>query len=80
LGQVSALAPDYDKAKVAAARLFKIFDRKSLIDSSSENGLRPVRTISLMSDIFEGPISVSVLFVRYGLQEFSISSYCTRKP
>jgi len=80
LGQVSALAPDYEKAKVAAARLFKIFDRKSLIDSSSENGLRPVRTISLMSDIFEGPISGSVLFVRYGLQECSISSCCTRKP
>ena len=43
LGQVSALSPDYEKAKVAAARLFKIFDRKSAIDSSSEDGLRPVR-------------------------------------
>ena len=43
LGQVSALSPDYEKAKVAAARLFKIFDRKSAIDSSSEDGLTPVR-------------------------------------
>ena len=32
LGQISAFAPDYVKAKVAAARLFKIFDRESLIE------------------------------------------------
>ena len=42
LGQVSAFSPDYEKAKIAAARLFRIFDRKSLIDSSSEDGLTPV--------------------------------------
>ena len=47
LGQISALSPDYEKAKIAAARLFKIFDRKSLIDSSSEDGLTPVRTFSI---------------------------------
>ena len=46
LGQVSAFTPDYEKARIAAARLFKIFDRKSLIDSSSEDGLTPVRIIS----------------------------------
>ena len=46
LGQVSALSPDYEKARVAAARLFRIFDRKSLIDSSSEDGLTPVRIVS----------------------------------
>ena len=43
LGQLSAMSPDYEKAKIAAARLFKIFDRKSAIDSSSEEGLTPVR-------------------------------------
>jgi len=43
LGQLSAISPDYEKAKIAAARLFKIFDRKSAIDSSSEDGLTPVR-------------------------------------
>lgn len=48
LGQVSAFAPDYEKAKIAAARLFRIFDRKSLIDSSSEDGLKPV---SILIDI-----------------------------
>jgi len=47
LGQVSALSPDYEKAKLAAARLFKIFDRKSAIDSSSADGLRPVRIFSI---------------------------------
>jgi len=50
LGQVSALSPDYEKAKLAAARLFKIFDRKSAIDSSSEDGLRPVRILSICVD------------------------------
>lgn len=48
LGQISALSPDYDKAKVAAARLFKLFDRKTLIDSSSEDGLIPVSTSQLI--------------------------------
>jgi len=43
LGQLSAISPDYEKAKIAAARLFKIFDRKSAIDSFSEDGLTPVR-------------------------------------
>ena len=46
LGQLSALSPDYEKAKIAAARLFKIFDRKAAIDSSSEDGLTPVRMFS----------------------------------
>ena len=45
LGQLSAISPDYEKAKIAAARLFKIFDRKSPIDSSSEEGLTPVRSV-----------------------------------
>lgn len=46
LGQVSALSPDYEKARVAAARLFRLFDRRTLIDSSSEDGLTPVRVLS----------------------------------
>ncbi|XP_074620270.1 ATP-dependent translocase ABCB1-like [Acropora palmata] len=67
LGQVSALAPDYDKAKVAAARLFKIFDRKSLIDSSSENGLRPssvTGTIQLRSVRFRYPTRQNIKVLR----------------
>ena len=41
-GQFSALTPDYVKAKVAAGRLFKLFDRIPLINSDSDEGLHPV--------------------------------------
>lgn len=41
-GQISALTPDYVKAKVAAGRLFKLFDRIPLINSDSDEGLHPV--------------------------------------
>ena len=37
-GQASSFAPDYGKAKIAAARLFALFDRVPPIDSSSESG------------------------------------------
>jgi hypothetical protein len=37
-GQASSFAPDYGKAKIAAARLFALFDRVPPIDSSSEAG------------------------------------------
>ena len=47
LGQISAMSPDYEKAKIAAARLFRIFDQKSLIDSSSQDGLTPVRKFTI---------------------------------
>ncbi|KAK3736374.1 hypothetical protein QZH41_006151 [Actinostola sp. cb2023] len=40
-GQVSAFSPDYVKAKIAAARLFKLFDRVPLIDSSCNEGNTP---------------------------------------
>ena len=41
-GQASSFAPDYGKAKMAAARLFDLFDRVPPIDSSSEAGDRLV--------------------------------------
>ena len=37
-GQASSFAPDYGKAKIAAARLFALFDRVPSIDSSSPDG------------------------------------------
>ncbi|XP_028400885.1 multidrug resistance protein 1-like isoform X2 [Dendronephthya gigantea] len=40
-GQISALTPDYVKAKIAAARLFKLFDTTPIIQSDSEEGLKP---------------------------------------
>ena len=41
-GQISAMTPDYLKAKVAAGRLFKLFDRVPVIQSDSDEGLQPV--------------------------------------
>ena len=63
LGQISAFAPDYVKAKVAAARLFKIFDRGSFIDSSSEDGLKPVRVFFYFRsrEVVERSVNVSTL-------------------
>ncbi|PFX21918.1 Multidrug resistance protein 1 [Stylophora pistillata] len=67
LGHLSALSPDYEKAKMAAARLFKIFDRKSLIDSSSQEGLTPSSlsgTIQLRSVRFRYPTRPDVKVLR----------------
>ena len=44
LGQANSFAPSYSKAKQAARRVFALLDRKSSIDSSSDNGIRPVST------------------------------------
>ncbi len=41
LGRVYSQLPDQSKATQAAKTAFKIIDRKSLIDSMSEEGLRP---------------------------------------
>ncbi|XP_078519788.1 ATP-dependent translocase ABCB1-like isoform X2 [Lissotriton helveticus] len=38
IGQYSVLAPDFGKAKVAVQRIAKLFERKPLIDSYSEEG------------------------------------------
>ena len=42
IGRVNAFAPDYSKAKVAAAKLFALFDQKSAIDPWSNRGIKPV--------------------------------------
>ena len=41
-GQVASFAPNYLKAKVSAARIFKLLDRVPPIDSKSESGEKPV--------------------------------------
>ncbi|XP_060052276.1 phosphatidylcholine translocator ABCB4 isoform X1 [Erinaceus europaeus] len=41
LGHASSFALDYAKAKLSAAHLFMLFERQPLIDSYSEEGLRP---------------------------------------
>ena len=42
VGNASSFAPDYGKAKVAAARLFKLFDTQPPIDSYSDEGEKVV--------------------------------------
>jgi len=42
VSQNSSFAPDYAEAKVSAARLFDVFDRKPKIDPSSDEGHAPV--------------------------------------
>ena len=42
VGQASQFAPDYGKAKAAAAKMFALFDRQPAIDSYSTVGEKPV--------------------------------------
>ncbi len=42
MGDSLIYAPDYTKARLAAARVFDLLDFKPSIDSSSKDGLRPV--------------------------------------
>lgn len=42
VGQAVAFAPNYSKAKVAAARVFAMLERIPAIDTSSDAGLKPV--------------------------------------
>uniref|UniRef100_A0A2K5CHH3 ATP binding cassette subfamily B member 4 n=1 Tax=Aotus nancymaae TaxID=37293 RepID=A0A2K5CHH3_AOTNA len=57
LGHASSFAPDYAKAKLSAAHLFMLFERQPLIDSYSEEGLKP--------DKFEGNVTFSEVMFNY---------------
>ena len=48
VGQFSAYTPDYVKAKFAAGRMFKLFDRIPTINSDSGEGLHPVSSYCLL--------------------------------
>lgn len=43
VGQATAFAPNYNKAVLASARVFKLLDRRPLIDGDGQSGLRLVR-------------------------------------
>ena len=43
VGQATAFAPNYNKAILAAARVFRLLDRRPLIDSQGQSGLQMVR-------------------------------------
>ncbi|XP_008059503.1 phosphatidylcholine translocator ABCB4 isoform X2 [Carlito syrichta] len=57
LGHASSFAPDYAKAKLSAAHLFMLFERQPLIDSYSEEGLRPGK--------FEGNVTLNEVVFNY---------------
>uniref|UniRef100_A0A8C0RD44 P-type phospholipid transporter n=1 Tax=Canis lupus familiaris TaxID=9615 RepID=A0A8C0RD44_CANLF len=57
LGHASSFAPDYAKAKLSAAHLFMLLERQPLIDSYSEEGLRP--------DKFEGNVTFNEVMFNY---------------
>ncbi|XP_027429377.1 phosphatidylcholine translocator ABCB4 isoform X6 [Zalophus californianus] len=57
LGHTSSFAPDYAKAKLSAAHLFMLLERPPLIDSYSEEGLRP--------DKFEGNVTFNEVVFNY---------------
>ena len=43
VGQATAYGPNYNKAVLAAGRIFKMIDRKPKIDPTGATGLRVVR-------------------------------------
>ena len=43
MGRAGSYAPDLNKAKLAAAKLFDLFDHSVTIDPASAQGLKPVR-------------------------------------
>ncbi len=49
LGRAFAVSPDIAKAKIAGAKLFQLFDRKPLMDSTSNVGVSPV---SIFNDLY----------------------------
>uniref|UniRef100_A0A8U7MUG3 ATP-binding cassette sub-family B member 5 n=1 Tax=Corvus moneduloides TaxID=1196302 RepID=A0A8U7MUG3_CORMO len=57
LGQTSSFAPDYAKAKISAAHLFRLFERVPSIDSYSEEGDKP--------ETFEGNITIKDVAFNY---------------
>ena len=43
LGRASSFAPDASKAQASAARILHLFERKPPIDTTSPDGMKPVR-------------------------------------
>ena len=69
IGRVNAFAPDYSKAKVAAAKLFGLFDRKSLIDPTDPSGKTSVRLPVLSSMTFNQLVDKWCMFWFWLLQD-----------
>ena len=48
IGRLSTFAPESSKARVAAARIFDIINRRPAIDSHSDQGIKPVGSINVI--------------------------------
>ena len=51
LGRIAGFAPDYVKAKIAAARIFELLDDSPAIDISLEDGEKPVTAHDLINHL-----------------------------
>ena len=45
VGQTSSMTPDYNKAKIAAQKIFTLIDSVPSIDNQSDEGLKPVSKV-----------------------------------
>jgi ATP-binding cassette subfamily B (MDR/TAP) protein 1 len=84
VGQATAFAPNYNKAVIAAARVFKLLDRVPLIDGDGQSGVRLVSDTHLIPKDKLGFKIVMLLFLNQNRIEGDISfkdadfSYPTR--
>ena len=61
VGQASAFQPNYNKAVIAAGRIFKLLDRKPLIDSKAGPDSSGLRLVCNDKNIIEGFIILLVI-------------------
>lgn len=58
IGRESQTAPDYGKAKTAAAQVFALLEKKPRIDNYSTEGLKPVSFSSLLASVIVRDVGV----------------------
>lgn len=67
VGQATAFAPNYNKAVLAASRVFRLLDRRPLIDSQGQSGLglnRLEGTVEFKKATFRYPTRPQVRVLR----------------
>ena len=69
VGQAGQFAPDYGKAKAAAAKIFALLDRVPVIDSYSTEGEKPVSWgTPLVDKKYAGFVGMDQTFAGTGLK------------
>ena len=59
LGRASSFGPDISKAQASAARIFALFNREPPIDTTSPDGMKPVRN-TITREGREGSTQMSI--------------------